>query len=144
MAGVANDPIADMLTRIRNGINARHMKVPMPSSRMKVRIADVLKSEGFIEDYEVEKGLGAANTLTIQLRYDQNRDPVITGLKRISRPGLRQYVKSDRIPTIRNGLGVRDRVDLARGDDGPRGASTEGGRRAGVHRLVRDRHVTYW
>lgn len=106
MAGVANDPIADMLTRIRNGINARHMKVPMPASRMKVRIADVLKSEGFIEDYEVEKGQGAASTLTIQLRYDQNRDPVITGLKRISRPGLRQYVKSDRIPTIRNGLGV--------------------------------------
>lgn len=106
MAGVANDPIADMLTRIRNGINARHMKVPMPSSRMKVRIADVLKSEGFIEDYEVEKDPGAANMLTVQLRYDQNRDPVITGLKRISRPGLRQYVKSDRIPTIRNGLGV--------------------------------------
>lgn len=105
MAGVINDPVADMLTRIRNGINARHMKVPMPLSKLKVRIAEVLKGEGFIEDYEVEKE-GLHSTLTIQLRYDRNRDPVITGLKRISRPGLRQYVNSDHIPTIRNGLGI--------------------------------------
>jgi small subunit ribosomal protein S8 len=105
MASVITDPIADMLTRIRNGINARHVKVPMPLSKLKVRIADVLKSEGFIEDYEVAK-TGEKPLLTIQLRYDRNRDPVITGLKRVSRPGLRQYVRSDRIPTIRNGLGV--------------------------------------
>ena len=105
MASVITDPIADMLTRIRNGINARHVKVPMPLSKLKVRIADVLKSEGFIEDYEVVK-TGEKPLLTIQLRYDRNRDPVITGLKRVSRPGLRTYVKSDRIPTIRNGLGV--------------------------------------
>lgn len=104
MPGVVNDPIADMLTRIRNGINARHMKVPMPSSKLKVRVAEVLKKEGFIEDYEVGT---AANipTLTIQLRYDRNRDPVITGLKRISRPGLRRYVGADAIPSVRNGLG---------------------------------------
>ena len=104
MAGMVNDPIADMLTRIRNGINARHVKVPMPSSKMKVRIAEVLKAEGFIEDYTVEDGL--PKILTIQLRYDRNRDPVITGLKRVSRPALRQYVNADRIPTIRNGLGI--------------------------------------
>lgn len=104
MAGVINDPVADMLMRIRNGINARHMKVPMPLSKVKVRIAEVLKTEGFIEDYEVDR-VGHP-TLTIQLRYDRNRDPVITGLKRISRPGLRQYVDADHIPTIRNGLGI--------------------------------------
>ncbi|MEQ8273853.1 MAG: 30S ribosomal protein S8 [Deltaproteobacteria bacterium] len=105
MSGVINDPVADMLTRIRNGINARHMKVPMPLSKLKVRIAEVLKTEGFIEDYEVQNA-GERPTLTVQLRYDRNRDPVITGLKRISRPGLRQYVNADHIPTIRNGLGI--------------------------------------
>ncbi|MBK6685262.1 MAG: 30S ribosomal protein S8 [Deltaproteobacteria bacterium] len=105
MASVITDPVADMLTRIRNGINARHVKVPMPLSKLKVRIADVLKAEGFIEDYEVAKQ-AEKPTLTIQLRYDRNRDPVITGLKRVSRPGLRQYVRSDRIPSIRNGLGI--------------------------------------
>ncbi len=104
MAGVINDPIADMLTRIRNGINARHMKVPMPLSKLRERVAEVLKSEGFIEGFEVERTSFPA-TLSIQLKYDQNREPVITGLKRISRPGLRQYVPADRIPTIRNGLG---------------------------------------
>lgn len=104
MTGVVNDPIADMLTRIRNAINARHMKVPMPSSKLKVRVAEVLKQEGFVEDFDVQQ----ANlpTLTIQLRYDRNRDPVITGLKRVSRPGLRQFVRADSIPTVRNGLGV--------------------------------------
>lgn len=104
MTGVVTDPISDMLTRVRNGINARHVKVPMPHSKMKARIAEVLKSEGFIEDFEVEKASLPA-MLTIQLRYDENRDPVITGIKRISRPGLRRYVGCDDIPTIRNGLG---------------------------------------
>ena len=105
MAGVINDPIADMLTRIRNGINARHVKVPMPHSRLKERVAEVLKREGFIENFEVGTSTERP-VLTIQLRYDRNRDPVITGLKRVSRPGLRQYVNVESIPTIRNGLGV--------------------------------------
>lgn len=105
MAGVVTDPIADMLTRIRNAINARHMKVPMPVSKMKIRIADVLKEEGFIEAYEVQPQ-STPGILTIQLRYDRNRDPVITGLKRVSKPGLRQYVNADAIPSIRNGLGI--------------------------------------
>lgn len=104
MSGVVNDPIADMLTRIRNGINARHVKVPMPHSRLKVRIAAVLKEEGFIEDFEEQ--LGEQPILQIQLKYDTNREPVVTGIKRVSRPGLRQYVKADQIPTIRNGLGM--------------------------------------
>ncbi|MBX2811843.1 MAG: 30S ribosomal protein S8 [Myxococcales bacterium] len=105
MAGVINDPIADMLTRIRNGINARHVKVPMPHSKLKERVAEVLKREGFIESFEIGT-VTERPLLTIQLRYDRNRDPVITGLKRVSRPGLRQYVNVESIPTIRNGLGV--------------------------------------
>jgi small subunit ribosomal protein S8 len=105
MSGVLNDPIADMLTRIRNGINARHMKVPMPLSKIKIRIADCLKEEGFIEDYEVQRAVNPP-TLTVQLKYDHNRECVITGLKRVSRPGLRRYVASQEIPVIRNGLGI--------------------------------------
>lgn len=105
MAGVVNDPIADMLTRIRNGINARHVKVPMPHSKLKVRVAAVLKDEGFIEDFE-EQTEGKHPILQIQLKYDANREPVVTGLKRVSRPGLRQFVRANEIPTIRNGLGM--------------------------------------
>jgi small subunit ribosomal protein S8 len=104
MAGVVNDPIADMLTRLRNGINARHGKVPMPHSKVKVRIAAVLKEEGFIEDYEEE--MGERPVLHVQLKYDTNREPVVTGIKRVSRPGLRRYVSADAIPTVRNGLGI--------------------------------------
>ncbi|MCB9655509.1 MAG: 30S ribosomal protein S8 [Deltaproteobacteria bacterium] len=104
MAGVVNDPIADMLTRIRNAINARHMKVPMPLSNLKLHIAEVLKAEGFIADFDVQRT--AKPTLTVLLRYDHNREPVISGIKRVSRPGLRRYVSKDRIPTIRNGLGI--------------------------------------
>jgi small subunit ribosomal protein S8 len=103
--GVVSDPIADMLTRIRNGMNARHMKVPMPLSKMKVKIAECLKSEGFIEDYEVDNAKTIA-TLTVQLKYDHRRECVITGLKRMSRPGLRSYVRAGEIPVVRNGLGV--------------------------------------
>jgi small subunit ribosomal protein S8 len=103
--GVVSDPIADMLTRIRNGMNARHMKVPMPLSKMKVKIAECLKSEGFIEDYEVDSAIRIP-TLTVQLKYDHRRECVITGLKRMSRPGLRSYVRSSDIPVVRSGLGV--------------------------------------
>lgn len=104
MAGIVNDPIADMLTRIRNGINARHVKVPMPHSKVKVLVAAVLKQEGFIEDFEEE--MGERPILQVQLKYDSNREPVVTGIKRVSRPGLRQYVKVEAIPTVRNGLGI--------------------------------------
>jgi small subunit ribosomal protein S8 len=105
MTGIVTDPISDMLTRVRNAINARHMKVPMPLSKLKVSVAEVLKNEGFIEGFEIERA-SMPPTLTIQLRYDENRDPVITGIKRVSRPGLRTYVRVDQIPMIRNGLGV--------------------------------------
>ncbi len=105
MAGVVTDPIADMLTRIRNGINARHMRVLMPLSKTKIGIAECMKTEGFIEGFEVDRAK-APGTLTVQLRYDENRDCVITGLKRVSRPGLRQYVPAKEIPVVRHGLGV--------------------------------------
>jgi len=103
--GVVSDPIADMLTRIRNGMNARHLRVPMPLSKMKVSIAECLKSEGFLEDFDVDRSKSVA-TLTVALKYDHNRECVITGIKRISRPGLRSYVGAADIPVVRNGLGV--------------------------------------
>ena len=105
MSGIITDPIADMLTRIRNGINARHRRVLMPLSKMKVRVAECLKTEGFIEGYEVDEA-SFPHRLSVQLKYDQNSECVITGLKRFSRPGLRKYVPTDQIPIVRNGLGV--------------------------------------
>ena len=92
-----SDPIADMLTRLRNGALARHAFVVMPSSRMKEAIAAILKSEGFIQDYEVYVD-GVKKTLRVQLKYTQERQPVMTGLKRISRPGRRVYSSREEIP----------------------------------------------
>src|SRR5262245_39940955 len=105
MSSVISDPISDMLARIRNGINARHMRVPMPLSKLKVNIAECLKGEGFIEDFAVDRA-AQPPVLTVRLKYDQNRECVITGLKRVSRPGLRRYVRTTDIPVVRNGLGV--------------------------------------
>lgn len=101
------DPLADMLTRIRNANQAQKTPVRMPSSKLKVQLADLLFKEGFIESYEVEaaeKGFG--NELLIHLKFDTNRTPSISGLKRISKPGRRVYVKADRIPRVVGGLGV--------------------------------------
>jgi small subunit ribosomal protein S8 len=99
-----SDPIADMLTRIRNAQQARHESVNVPSSRIKADIARVLKSEGFIRDYEMPKE--EERDIKIQLRYSGKRDPVVTGLKRISKPGLRVYAKSKDMPRILGGLGI--------------------------------------
>lgn len=99
------DPIADMLTRIRNAIMARHDHVLMPASRTKLAIAGVLKSEGFISDYEVSHGK-VQRTINIHIRYDENRQPVISGLKRVSKPGLRVYVQKKEIPRVYGGLGI--------------------------------------
>jgi len=101
---MVTDPIADMLTRIRNANQMRHETVAMPYSKEKDAIASILKSEGFIIDYKVS-GEVAEKTLTITLKYKGN-DRVITGLKRVSKPGLRQYVKVDEIPKVLNGLGI--------------------------------------
>jgi small subunit ribosomal protein S8 len=99
------DPIADMLTRIRNAIMARHDHVLMPASRTKLAIAGVLKSEGFISDYEVSHGK-VQRTINIHIKYDENRQPVISGLKRVSKPGLRVYVQKKEIPRVYGGLGI--------------------------------------
>jgi len=95
------DPIADMLTRIRNKNQNRDKLVSMPTSKMKEEIAKILKEEGFIEEFKVED-----KTLTLTLKYANNKERVITGLKRISKPGLRVYVKASEIPTVLNGLGI--------------------------------------
>ena len=95
------DPIADMLTRIRNANQMRNKEVAMPTSKMKVEIAKILDTEGFIENYTVKD-----NILTLTLKYGQNKERVITGLKRISKPGLRVYAGADEIPYVLNGLGI--------------------------------------
>ena len=100
-----NDPIADMLTRIRNACMARHTTVVIPASKMKLAIADILRREGFIKDYAVQQG-NPADMLNITLKYDSDRRPAISGLKRVSKPGLRIYTKSADIPRVRGGLGL--------------------------------------
>lgn len=100
-----NDPIGDMLTRIRNACMARHTTVNMPSSKMKLAIADILKREGFIKDYTVVEGT-PFNTISITLKYMSDRRPAITGLRRVSKPGLRIYTKREDIPRVRGGLGL--------------------------------------
>ena len=101
---VMTDPIADMLTRIRNANQQRHETVVVPASNMKVEIAEILKNEGFIKGYKVE-GEKADKVITLTLKYKGN-DRVISGLKRVSKPGLRQYVKVNEIPKVLNGLGI--------------------------------------
>lgn len=100
------DPIADLLTRIRNANMVRHAQVEIPSSKMKQEIVEILKKEGFIEDYKVESTSNKQGMITIDLKYGPNRERVITGLKRISKPGLRKYVKSNEVPKVLNGLGI--------------------------------------
>jgi small subunit ribosomal protein S8 len=98
------DPIADMLTRIRNAIMARHTRVLIPASKMKLAIARILKEEGYIRDFDLLKD-NPQGTLRISLKYVDKR-PVLTQLKRVSRPGLRVYTKRDEIPRVRGGLGT--------------------------------------
>lgn len=99
------DPIADMLTRIRNAIMARHDFVLVPSSRTKMAIARILKEEGFIGDYEVLKSK-SHRSIKIYLKYDDKSKPIISGLERVSKPGLRVYVGQKEIPRVHGGLGV--------------------------------------
>jgi len=99
------DPIADMLTRIRNANQNRAKTVSMPSSKMKEEIARILKDEGFIEEFSIEEN-DVQNTLTLTLKYGQKKERVITGLKRVSKPGLRVYSKAEELPRVLNGLGI--------------------------------------
>ncbi|MFC7061836.1 30S ribosomal protein S8 [Halobacillus shinanisalinarum] len=99
------DPIADMLTRIRNANMVRHEKLELPASKVKKEIADILKREGFVRDYEFVED-SKQGVLRIFLKYGQNEERVITGVKRISKPGLRVYAKAEELPKVLNGLGV--------------------------------------
>ena len=99
------DPIADMLTRIRNANMVSHETVEMPSSKLKVELAKLLKDEGYIVDYST-KTEGKFSFLTIVLKYDEKHKPVISNLKRMSKPGLRSYCKSKNLPQVFGGLGV--------------------------------------
>ena len=102
---MVTDPVADMLTRVRNGSLAEHEKVDIPSSRLKVRLAEILKEEGFIKNFRLieDKRQGV---LRIYLKYGPGQERVISGLRRVSKPGKRLYVGADRIPTVLGGMGV--------------------------------------
>ena len=102
---LVTDPIADMLTRIRNALIVKHDTVEVPSSVMKRAIADILLSEGYIKGYTINEE-GVEPMMTITLKYGPNRQRVITGLKRISKPGLRVYTRKDNIPKVLTGLGI--------------------------------------
>ena len=99
------DPIADMLTRIRNANVMRYKEVEVPASKIKVEIARILKEEGFISDYKIKKN-NVQNIISLNLKYGQNKERVITGLKRISKPWLRFYASVDELPRVLNGLGI--------------------------------------
>ena len=101
---IMTDPIADMLTRIRNGLQARHEVVEMPANKEKIEIAKILKEEGFITEFAVAGDV--KKTLTVTLKYGPNKEKVINGLKRVSKPGLRVYAKVDEVPRVLNGLGI--------------------------------------
>lgn len=101
---MVTDPIADMLTRIRNAVGAKHETVNVPSSKEKLEIARILKEEGYIEDF-VTEGEPFKN-IVITLKYGKNDEKVISGLKRISKPGLRVYAQADKLPRVLNGLGI--------------------------------------
>ena len=99
------DPIADMLTRIRNANQMRYLEVEVPASNIKTEIARILKEEGFISDYKIKKN-DVQDVIVLNLKYGQHKERVITGLKRISKPGLRVYAKTNEILKVLNGLGI--------------------------------------
>lgn len=102
---VMTDPIADFLTRIRNANMVMHEKVEIPASKTKIALAEILKNEGFIKDYEQVED-GKQGIIRVYLKYGPNREKVISGLKRISKPGLKVYCKKDEIPKVLGGLGI--------------------------------------
>ncbi len=100
-----SDPLADMLTRIRNAVMVKFESVEIPHSKLKAGVAEILKREGYIEDYHIVED-DRQGILKIDLKYDQNQRGIITGLRRISKPGCRVYVKHDKIPKVMSGLGI--------------------------------------
>ena len=103
--GTISDPIADMLTRIRNANVMRYKEVEVPASKIKLEIARILKEQGFISDYRIKKN-DIQNMIVLDLKYGENKERVITGLKRISKPGLRVYAQASELPRVLNGLGI--------------------------------------
>ncbi len=103
--GVVTDPIADLLTRIRNGLIARHAEVRIPHSRLKVRLAEILAREGYVQEVEVIPA-GIRSEIRVRLKYTPSRDPVIKGLRRVSKPGLRVYKGRSDLPRVQGGLGI--------------------------------------
>ncbi len=103
---VVTDPIADMLTRIRNAVAVRHETVTIPSSQMNTSLAKILKEEGFIEDFEVTQPQNVQGSMKVYLHYSGKNDSAISGIKRVSRPGLRVYVRKGEIPRYYGGMGV--------------------------------------
>ncbi len=99
------DPIADFLTRIRNGLHADHDDVEMPASTFKAELARILQEQGYIEDFEVEPGR-VGRILRVRLKYTENRQPVISGMQRMSKPGRRRYVAATTIPKVQGGMGT--------------------------------------
>ena len=99
------DPVADMLTRLRNANQAHHDTVSMPNSKLKINIAEILKAQGYIASWKLEEAR-VGKTLTLYLKYGPNRERSIVGIKRVSKPGLRVYAKSSEIPKVHGGLGV--------------------------------------
>ena len=102
---MTTDPIADMLTRIRNANQMRYKEVEVPASKIKIEIARILKDEGFISDYKIKKN-DVQSIIVLSLKYGDRKERVITGLKRISKPGLRVYAKASELPRVLNGLGI--------------------------------------
>jgi small subunit ribosomal protein S8 len=122
---VTTDPVADMLTRIRNANKALHDRVEMPTSRLKAEIARILKEEGYVRDYHVEKSDLPYDVLVIELKYGRKRERVLTGLKRISKPGRRVYAGKDRLPRVLGGMGTAI-LSTSRGVITSRTAEAEG------------------
>jgi small subunit ribosomal protein S8 len=102
---VLTDPVADYLTRLRNGLIAHHEEVEIPASRLKSEISRILKEQGYITDYSVEPGR-VGEVLKVQLKYSEEREPAIQGLKRVSRPGRRSYVDHGGVPRVQGGMGT--------------------------------------
>jgi len=102
---VLTDPISDYLTRIRNALEAEHEDVVIPASRLKREMSRILKEQGYITDFEVAQG-EKGEVIKVQLRYTEDRDPVISGMERVSRPGRRRYVASENVPRVQGGMGT--------------------------------------
>ena len=124
------DPIADMLTRIRNGNDAKHDSVDIPASNIKKQLAQILLDEGFVKGYDVIDD-GKQGIIRVELKYGKHNEKVISGIKKISKPGLRVYVKSDEIPRVLGGLGIAI-LSTSKGVMTDKNARKEGGRRSYV------------